>query len=55
LLACGYNSETVAQILFVSASTARTHVYRIYQKTNIHSQQELIRHLDTSFKATLPD
>ncbi|MDR1183286.1 MAG: helix-turn-helix transcriptional regulator [Coriobacteriales bacterium] len=32
LLACGYNSETIADILIVSASTARTHIYRIYQE-----------------------
>jgi DNA-binding CsgD family transcriptional regulator len=49
LLACGYNAETIAQILIISTSTARTHVYRIYQKTGIHSQQELLLKLDSRF------
>ncbi|MDR3316034.1 MAG: helix-turn-helix transcriptional regulator, partial [Coriobacteriales bacterium] len=43
LLGCGYNAETIAQILIVSSSTARTHVYRIFTKSNIHSHQDLIR------------
>jgi DNA-binding CsgD family transcriptional regulator len=43
LLGCGYNAETIAQILIVSSSTVRTHVYRIFTKTNIHSHQDLIR------------
>jgi DNA-binding CsgD family transcriptional regulator len=51
LLSCGYNSETIAEILIVSTSTVRTHVYRIYQKTDIHSQQELIRCIDYGFRA----
>jgi DNA-binding CsgD family transcriptional regulator len=46
LLACGYNSETIAGLLIVSANTARTHISRIYQKTGLHSQQELMRHLE---------
>jgi DNA-binding CsgD family transcriptional regulator len=45
LLACGYNSETIARLLIISGSTARTHVYRIFQKIDIHSQQELIQTL----------
>jgi DNA-binding CsgD family transcriptional regulator len=46
LLACGYNAENIAQILFISSSTARTHTHRIYNKTGIHSQQMLIKTLD---------
>lgn len=43
LLACGYNSESIARILIVSVSTIKTHVYRIYRKLSIHNQQDLIK------------
>lgn len=42
LLACGYNTESIANILVVSSSTVKTHVARIYRKLGIHSQQEII-------------
>jgi DNA-binding CsgD family transcriptional regulator len=54
LLACGYNAETIAQLFIVSGNTIRTHVSRIYQKTDIHSQQELIKRLDKLFKEKYP-
>lgn len=42
LLARGYNTESIADILVVSSSTVKTHVYRIYRKLDIHSQQDII-------------
>lgn len=46
LLACGYNTESIAEILFISSSTVKTHAYRIYQKVGVHSQQEIIRRVN---------
>lgn len=42
LLACGYNSDSIANMLVISPSTVKTHTYRIYQKIDVHSQQEII-------------
>ncbi|MEG2934606.1 MAG: helix-turn-helix transcriptional regulator, partial [Gordonibacter sp.] len=42
LLACGYNSDSIAKMLVISPSTVKTHTYRIYQKIDVHSQQEII-------------
>lgn len=42
LLARGYNTESIADILVVSPSTVKTHVYRIYRKLEVHSQQDII-------------
>lgn len=42
LLAKGRNAEHISNELFISTHTARTHIYRIYRKLEINSQQELI-------------
>jgi DNA-binding CsgD family transcriptional regulator len=42
LLARGYNQKQISAELFISAGTTRTHVYYIYKRTSVHSQQELI-------------
>jgi DNA-binding CsgD family transcriptional regulator len=50
LLAKGRNAEYIQNELVVSRHTAKAHIYHIYQKTNIHSRQELINLLEsTSF------
>lgn len=45
LLACGYNTVSIAEVLMVSPSTVKTHFYRIYTKVDMHSQQEIIMHM----------
>jgi DNA-binding CsgD family transcriptional regulator len=42
LLAHGRSMKYIAEELFISYHTARTHVRHIYEKLNIHSKQELI-------------
>lgn len=42
LLACGYNTSSIAGVLIISGNTVKTHAYRIYRKLGVHSQQELI-------------
>ena len=42
LLAKGRNAEHISNELFISTHTARTHIYRIYRKLEVNSQQELI-------------
>lgn len=41
-LARGKNRESIARILNLSKSTIHTHIIHIYQKTDTHSQQDLI-------------
>lgn len=41
-LARGRNAKYIADQLFVAERTVKTHTYHIYQKMDIHSQQELI-------------
>lgn len=42
LLAKGRNAALIAEKLYISANTARTHIYRVYSKTGLKNQQELI-------------
>lgn len=42
LLAKGRNAEHISNELYISPHTARSHMYRIYRKLNVNSQQELI-------------
>lgn len=42
LLAKGRDAEYVAKQFVISLHTAKAHIYNIYQKTNVHSRQELI-------------
>lgn len=39
----GRNASAIAQMLFVSEGTVRTHLKHIYKKLNIHSKEELHR------------
>ena len=41
-LAKGRNAEYIQKELMVSSHTAKSHIYNIYRKLGIHSQQELI-------------
>jgi DNA-binding NarL/FixJ family response regulator len=41
-LAKGRNSVYISEQLVLSNHTIKSHIYRIYQKTGVHSQQELI-------------
>ena len=42
LLAKGYSTSKIEEMLVVSNHTVKAHVYSIYQKTDVHSRQELI-------------
>ena len=46
LLGRGRTAKTIQEKLVVSESTAKTHIYNIYQKAGVHTQQELIEMLD---------
>ena len=41
-LARGRSAKVIAEALFVSESTIRTHIRRILEKTDLHSKQEII-------------
>jgi DNA-binding CsgD family transcriptional regulator len=41
-LARGHTAAKIASSLFISEYTVKSHIFRIYQKFGIHSQQELI-------------
>jgi DNA-binding CsgD family transcriptional regulator len=42
LAARGHNRDSIAQSLFLSKNTVKTHMKNLYQKLGVHSQQELI-------------
>lgn len=42
LLASGRSPKRIGEKLFISESTAKSHCHRIYQKLDVHSQQELL-------------
>lgn len=42
LASAGANNATIADRLFISPATARTHVQRVFQKLDLHSRAELI-------------
>ena len=46
LLAKGRNAKYIGEQLYVTERTVKTHIYHIYQKMNIHTQQELINIVD---------
>ena len=41
-LAKGRNAQYIANELFIAVHTAKAHIYRIYQKVGVHTQQELL-------------
>lgn len=47
LLCKGRTAEYIGKELFISKNTARVHIYHIYGKMDIHSQQELIEYAET--------
>lgn len=47
LLAKGYNTKMIQEQLFISAGTANTHMRHVYRKLDVHSQQDLIRMVDS--------
>lgn len=47
LLAKGRNAAVVARELFTSPYTSKTHVYRIFKKFDVQTQQELIDHIES--------
>ena len=42
----GRNAKAIAEKLFISESTTKTHMSNLYRKVNVHSQQELLALLD---------
>lgn len=42
LLSRGMNAKAVAELLFISPHTAKTHIYRIYQKVGVNTKQGLL-------------
>ena len=48
LLAKGNNSGAIQEKLYISEGTAKTHIRHIYRKLDVHSQQELIRLVETA-------
>lgn len=46
-LARGYKSSYVQERLYISEGTAKTHIRHIYRKLDVHSQQELIKLVDS--------
>ena len=44
----GRNAKHISEKLFISESTAKTHISNIYRKVGIHSQQELLDMLDAA-------
>ena len=48
LLAKGYNSIYIQEKLFISEGTAKTHIRHIYRKLDIHSQQDLMRMVESA-------
>lgn len=51
-LARGRNATHIEQKLVISHHTVKSHIYRIYQKMGVHSQQELIDLVEIEIRAT---
>ena len=47
LLAKGYSTAKIEEELVVTNHTVKAHIYGIYQKTDVHSRQELIDLLES--------
>lgn len=41
-LACGKTAKTIASDTFISYNTVKTHISHIYQKTGVHTREELV-------------
>ncbi len=55
LLCRGRNAEFIAQSYYISISTVKTHIYRIYHKLSIHNQQELVSLVEEKVQAALDE
>lgn len=51
-LARGRNATHIESKLVISHHTVKSHIYRIYQKTGVHSQQELIDLVEAELRST---
>lgn len=47
-VAKGRNARHIAEKLYITESTAKTHMANIYRKVNVHSQQQLMDLIDTA-------
>ena len=47
LISQGYTSKTIAEMLYVSPETVRTHTKRIYCKLGIHNWQDIIKFVNS--------
>jgi DNA-binding CsgD family transcriptional regulator len=54
LLAKGKNAGTIEKALVVSSSTTKSHIYHIYKKLGISSQQDLIEIVESYLEAQQP-
>ena len=51
-LARGYSAKHIAETLTLSEHTVKTHTYRIYQKMNVHTKQELVTLVESFVSAS---
>lgn len=54
MLARGYSYSHIADELVISGHTVKTHVYHIYRKLDVHSQQDLITFTENEMHGDLP-
>lgn len=47
MLAKGRNASVIERELVISSNTAKSHIYTVYQKLGVHSQQELLDFIDS--------
>lgn len=55
MLARGHNAAYVQEKLCITHSTAKSHIYRIYRKLNIHTQHELLAMVEQELAAPLSE
>ncbi|MEG0758459.1 MAG: helix-turn-helix transcriptional regulator [Raoultibacter sp.] len=48
LISQGYSAKRVAEMLYISQETVRTHTKKIYKKLDLHTKQELIELINSS-------
>lgn len=55
-LAAGHSSSYIAELLFISSNTARSHMKNIYKKLGVHSREELLTRIksEENDAASLP-
>jgi DNA-binding CsgD family transcriptional regulator len=52
LLCKGRTARSICEKLFISESTAKSHIYHIYRKTELHSQQQIIEMVDKRYHSS---